>query len=161
MRLHGIKTIKTMRILISLSILLSFAVFTNAQNMLNINNKNVWTTYAETNTYKVEYQIVDCHDQVNGISQQNVLLRYTNKTSTQLQLNWNLERYNANGCTTCDAQVEYSYQLVIPASGSISGTCDLSEGRDKKLFVKHLGRKMNNFSVLTRFELANLEAKKL
>jgi hypothetical protein len=131
-------------------------LFSWGQNQMNLTPSNSWNTYSETNQLKIEYKVVDCTYNSNGLAQRNVLLKYTNKTGNQLDVSWSLDLYYNGQCSTCNlTSGEYDFSITLAPNGAYEGACDLQHRNDRKLFVRHTN--LSNNSELTNFQLANLQ----
>lgn len=111
-----------------------------------------WQPYKTTPQVDVFYRTEQCHDEVNGIHREYILLKFVNKTDENLVVLWNLESYSNNVCSTCGSD-EYKYSLKLDAHQTLEGECS-SEPHKLKVFVKHLD--LPNHSTFTKFELGNL-----
>lgn len=113
---------------------------------------NSWQTYKSLPEADIFFKLEQCHDNVNGIHREYVLLKFVNKTNNRIKLSWNMERYEADVCTTCNKD-EYKYSLELDPNQSVEGECAT---HDKKLsvFVKHLD--LPNAKPYSKFELGSL-----
>lgn len=111
-----------------------------------------WQPYKTTSEVDVFYRTEQCHDEVNGIHREYILLKFVNKTDKSLVVLWNLESYSNNVCTTCNNE-EYNYSLKLEAHEEVEGKCS-SAPHKLKVFVKHLD--LPNHSTFTKFELGNV-----
>jgi len=151
-----IKKIENMKYFLT-SIFSVLMLFTWAQSQVNMTPTSAWNTYNETSQLKIEYKVVDCTYNSNGLAQRNVLLRYTNKTSNQLDVSWYLELYFDGQCQNCNSSSsEYDFSITLAPNASFEGACDLQHRYNRKLFVKHTN--LPNNSELTNFQLTNLQA---
>ena len=131
-------------------------LFSWAQNQVNLAPSNSWNTYSETNQLKIEYKVVDCTYNSDGLAQRNVLLKYTNKTGNQLDVSWSLELYFDGQCQTCNiTSGEYDFAISLSPNSTYEGACNLEHQYDRKLFVRHTN--LSNNMELTNFQLANLQ----
>ncbi len=138
------------------SIFSVFVLASFAQSQKNMAPSNQWSTYTETNQLKVEYKVVDCTYNSDGLAQRNVLLRYTNKTSSSIEVSWSLDLYYDDVCSTCNVtNGEYNFSISLSPNQVYEGDCELTHHYDRKLFVRHTN--LTNHSELTNFELANLQ----
>jgi hypothetical protein len=110
-----------------------------------------WVSYKSTPQVDVFYMSSDCHDEVNGIHRNYLLLKFVNKTSQKLIINWQYEHYEGTVCKTCN-KPEYAYSLTLLPNQTIQANCGSTE-RELKVFVKHLD--LPNSGTFTHFEMGN------
>lgn len=111
-----------------------------------------WQTYKSTPQVDVMYKMEQCHDEVNSIHREYVILKFVNKTNNKIKLTWNMERYDATGCGTCGND-EYKYSLELDPNQTVEGNCATQDNKTT-VFVKHLD--LPNYSTFTKFELGGL-----
>ena len=145
----------TLTFIFSIMILLSWG-----QNQVDLSDLNTWETYFETNQIKIEYKVVDCEYNSDGLAQRNVLLKYVNKTPNKLDVSWSLDLYFDDKCKTCNSfNGEYDFNISLAPNSTYEGACNLKHRYDRKLFVRHIN--LENESILTNFQLSNLQVKEL
>lgn len=116
-----------------------------------IQAQDVWENYFQDSRVKVEFRYTDCHDVVNGIHQQKILLRFLNLTNSSIEVSYQRKPDYGEGYT-----YETNLQHIsLGANAVIEGSC--SE-KDKSLFFfsRHLNKQGRS---LHRFELANIHTK--
>ena len=113
-----------------------------------------WQVYKSTPEADVYFRNEACHDEANGIHREYVLLKFVNKTDHKLKLSWQLERYEAGTCTTCNKN-EYAYSLTMEPHQTLEADC-ASKDRELKVFVKHLD--LPNPKAFSKFELSGFSA---
>jgi len=120
-------------------------------------NVSGWQMYKSLPQVDVLYTPQQCHDEVNGIHREYMLLKFVNKTDKKIKLDWQYERYEGSTCNTC-ASDEYKYSLVLKPNETIEAQCDSKE-RELKVFVKHLD--LPNIKNFSKFELGGLKVTEL
>lgn len=115
-----------------------------------------WQTYKTMPEVDVFFRTEQCHDEVNGIDREYILLKFVNKANYPVNVKWQLESYSNNVCNTCTND-EYKYQIHLSANGSAEGECPVP-APELRIFVKHLY--LPNHSTFTKFELGNIEVVK-
>ena len=124
---------------------------------VDLSLENQWQTYLEKNGIKIEYQVVDCNYTSDGIYLKEVLFRYTNNNNYAVNLSWNLELYNAQGCTNCSSQNgENTFSLELNTNQIDEADCDLSLDNRHKLFVKRQSTQTSS-SALLNFDFKNFQ----
>jgi hypothetical protein len=113
-----------------------------------------WETYLETADLKIEYIKVDC-DPNAGMDFQGILLRFTNLTSNQLELNWHLDLHYDGTCRTCGFN-EYDRTLTLAQNETQEGDCNVKTNNTLDLFVKFTDAAYSKGAELTSFTLNNL-----
>ncbi len=112
---------------------------------------NEWKTYFSNNEASIEFKYIECHNPSKGIHHENVLLRITNKTNTELSAAYYLQRIYNGREVKADGSSEFTFS--IPAYNKMESSCeDLQEGL--YVFSRIIDLKAN--SVLNSFDLKNL-----
>lgn len=109
-----------------------------------------WTNYYTDNLVTIQYKYADCHDEHNGIHQQNVWFRFINKSAKSLQLTFSKElSYSNQPVSTTDL----AYKVQLAPNESKEGSCN---AKDKSLYIfsKHLNMQGTE---LKSFDLKNIE----
>ncbi|MCF8330876.1 MAG: hypothetical protein K9H84_00325 [Bacteroidales bacterium] len=116
-----------------------------------------WTLYKEVNGIQIFQKSTECHDVTNGLHQEIILLKFVNTTSRDMEMSWTLEAWYDGKCVTCNDQnnPEYQFSQQVKGGESVSGTCNIEEGRTLRIFKGFLDKK--NTSSLTKFELKNIQ----
>lgn len=114
-----------------------------------------WQPYKSTQEVDVFVRTEQCHDEVNGMHREYLLLKFVNKTDRDVQVSWQQENYYGNACSTCGKD-EYKYSIKLTGQQIMEGTC-ADNSRELKVFVKHLDLK--NDRTLSKFELGNFTVK--
>jgi hypothetical protein len=127
--------------------------FTTDTIYLKDNHSITWRTYFENDQVRIEYQSINC-DPAMGYDYEQVNLRFTNKTSTKLDLDWHIHLYRDDVCRTCDYPVEYARTLRLAANESMEGNCNRETISELKLFSKFNDANYSKGAVLTAFKLA-------
>lgn len=119
----------------------------------NIDASN-WATYVETAKVKIEYVKINC-DPNSGMDFDGIMLRFTNLTTDEVNLDWHLELYYDATCRTCGFD-EYDRNLVLAPSEVKEGDCNVKTNATLDLFVKFTDAAYSKGAELTSFELSNL-----
>lgn len=113
-----------------------------------------WQIYVETADFRIEYIKVDC-DPSSGMDFQSILLRFTNLTSNQLELDWHLDLDFDGTCRTCGIG-EYDRSVTLSPNEIQEGDCDTKTNRTLDLFVKFIDAAYSKGAELTSFKLNDL-----
>lgn len=141
-----------MKNILSLALMLLFVGMLRAQD-----NSSVWKLYAEVDGVKIEYRQSDCHIE-NSFHQSWYLIKLTNTTASKVYLNYDMDLYYNDVCTTC-GKGEYKYGQRLEANQVLEGECSFSTLPNLKVFIKFLD--MENRSELSDFKLSNIKVTKL
>lgn len=119
-----------------------------------INNFN-WTTYVDNPTFTIEYKRTDCA--VNsGLDKQYFLIKITNKTQSDISLNWEMELFYNGDCKTCGID-EYKWDYTVGPLTSVEGECAVGAENKLRLFSKFIDANYSSDAELTGFQFSNLE----
>jgi len=121
--------------------------------------KNEWKLLIEKNGVQVYYIYEDCHDIINGIHQENAVLKFVNTSDKNLTMDWDLKKWYNGSCANCDKNdAEHHFSIQLNGGETIKGSCETrNTKRELVIFSKFLN--MENKSVLTKFELQNIVVK--
>lgn len=112
-----------------------------------------WSSYLENDQLKIEVMETRCNDIKNGIDNQYILLRFTNKTNHKIKVDYQRELWYNNICLNCNESSDENHKTIYLETKEVkTGNC--SSDKSLKIFV----RMNNNLSdqVLTKFELKEL-----
>lgn len=139
----------------------TISIFLSLLTMSAQAQQNDWTLYKEVNGIQIFQKPTECHDVANGLHQEIILLKFVNTTPRDMEMTWTLEAWYDGKCLTCNDQdnPEYQFSQNIKGGESVSGTCDINEGRTLRIFKGFLDKE--NTSTLTKFELKNIQANPL
>lgn len=126
-------------------------------NVKNQNNPTSWVTYIDNQEFKIEYRFIDCDPSV-GFDHEAVILKIENKTSNILDLDWIINIYRENACTTCGFPVEYSRTIRLNPNETLTGTCDRDTNKQLKIFSKYIDASYSKGKHLSGFQLNSLSA---
>jgi len=115
---------------------------------------STWQTYVETASFKIEYIKVNC-DPNSGMDFQGIMFRFTNLTSSQLELNWHLDLFYDGSCRTCGVD-EYDRSVSLSPNEVKEGDCDVNTNRTLDLFVKFTDAAYSKGAELTSFTLNDM-----
>jgi len=121
--------------------------------------KRVWTLYMEKDGIQVYSMYEDCNDKVNGIHQENVVLKFVNTTGKNLSVDWDLILwYSDKSINNDNSDKEYHFSIHLNAGETKAGSCkNRNKSKEMVIFSKFLN--MENKSVLNEFELRNFDVK--
>lgn len=110
-----------------------------------------WTMVHEQDEFTVEYRWMDCPDPANGMHKEYIVLRYDNRTSSDLIVKFDMERYYNGVCATCaNEDNELGRMVELPANSVVAGDCTTRD-RSQRVFYRMLKPKTN--SLLTDLRL--------
>ncbi|MFZ4414134.1 MAG: hypothetical protein ACOYOV_13710 [Bacteroidales bacterium] len=123
--------------------------------------KKEWKLLFEKNGVQVYAIYEDCDDIINGIHQENAVLKFVNTTDRNLSIDWDLKIWYNGSCVNCDKnEKEHHFATHLKAGETKRGSCETRNiNRELVIFSKFLN--MENKSVLTNFELQNVQVKPL
>lgn len=127
---------------------------TDTINLLN-NHSTAWRTYFENDQVLIEYKTTDC-DPAMGYDFEQVILRFANKTTTKIDLDWHIHLYYDKKCLTCNYPMEYARSIRLGANESIEGNCNRETIDELKLFSKFNDVNYSAGAKLTAFQLMTL-----
>ena len=155
-----------MKQIILFAIFLS-VVFLNNQLIAQISTEFVncetenfteWTEHFSNDNFSIEYKFVDCDPEM-GYDQESVFIKFVNKTSSHLSLNWHMILHYNSECRTCDYEDEYTFNIEL--SPNSEKTCDCSVYTDNsqlKLFSRFIDENYTEGEVLTGFSFDKIES---
>jgi hypothetical protein len=114
-----------------------------------------WTVYVSNQNFEIEYKASPCNPS-RGYDKEMVLLRFKNKSNTDLVFNWHMVMYFSETCKTCDYYDEYHYSVPVSANSSVEGSCDLNGDYQLKIFSKFIDPIYKKGEQLNAFELRGL-----
>jgi len=115
---------------------------------------NGWQIYHETSNFRIEYNREDC-DPSSGLDQEVIHFRFTNLSSNDIVLDWQLDLYYDGECKTCGVG-EYLRNVTIPANQVIETDCENGPNAQYRLFSKFIDPAYSGGARLTAFQLNNL-----
>ena len=128
---------------------------------------DVWKEYTTFEGIKIEYRFQDCDSEGVGSfrNQTLVFFRFTNTTSTNIQLSWMVETYRNDVCENCAKIVknadEHSFSLKLEPNQVIEGDCSSFENRELYLFSNFVnqitGMSDDVMVAITDFKFINLQ----
>ena len=128
---------------------------TNIKAQINKKPKE-WKQYKEMSGVLIYYKYQEYHSEKDGLHQEFLLLKIVNSTSTKLKIQWDIELWYNDKCTTCGKNVfgEHHKEFVMEGGGCLEGSLDKNSSWNLKIFSKFLN--YENIPELTKFELKNL-----
>lgn len=119
-----------------------------------------WKSYYKDDKVEISYKYADCNIPNEGISEENVYLKFVNNTENNISVQYEQEFHFGNKCYNCEGgNYEHTKRVVLKPSQTIEGTCDISTGQELKIFSKF--NNMANKSVLVDFKIKNIVIKEI
>lgn len=125
---------------------------TDTINLID-NHSTTWQTYFENAQVRIEYNSTDC-DPAMGYDFEQINLRFVNKTTTKIDIDWHIHLYYDKKCLTCNYPLEYSRTIRLIGNETKEGNCDRESMNELKLFSKFNDANYSKGAVLTAFKLA-------
>lgn len=114
------------QITLSFLLYLLFGLFNTAYGQTG------WKTHFENEKVKIEYRIADCNDKANDINFSYYVLRFENKTKSQLNLQF--ESGLAKNPLNQNLRVEDYNSLILKPSEIKEGNCQSQEKELRQFF---------------------------
>src|SRR5687767_1562486 len=89
-----------------------------------------WKIYFKNEEVEVLYRYSDCHDEVNGMHQQKILLKFVNLSAKDTEISFS-EDLVYNGSTASSGDVK-SYRIELKPNETKEGVCS---GKDRALYI--------------------------
>lgn len=139
------------QIMIMFFALLAFSNFTKAENPTK------WQLLTEKSGVQVYFRYENCDDNINDIHQQMAVLKFVNTTNQNLSVEWDLEAWYNNVCTTCGKNdKEHHFSTQLNAGETKIGNFE-KRGTQRELLIFAKFNNMDNKVKLTKFNLANMK----
>ncbi|MCF8296915.1 MAG: hypothetical protein K9J13_05150 [Saprospiraceae bacterium] len=138
-------------------ILFAALIFTSNLSMgQKLEKPTEWKQFKEVSGVLIYYKFQEHHSEKDGLHQELLLLKMVNTTSSNLKIQWDIELWYDDKCTTCGKNMynENHKEFVLKESDSVEGNSDVESNWDLKIFSKFLNHK--NIPELTKFELTKL-----
>ncbi|MCX7696550.1 MAG: hypothetical protein N2Z72_02515 [Bacteroidales bacterium] len=117
-----------------------------------------WKFLLTQNGVTFYYKVAACHDDVNNIHSEYVLLKIENTSDQLVQITWNVLLYYNNTCWNCATQnPEYVKTIRLEPGKSVEGKCFEKGDKTLRIFSKFLDYKDRPESTLTNFKIINIE----
>jgi hypothetical protein len=126
---------------------------TDTINLID-NHSTTWRTYFENDQVRIEYKSADC-DPAMGYDFEQVNLKFINKTSIKLDLNWHIHLYYDKKCLTCNYPMEYARTIRLIGNETLEGDCKRETIDELKLFSKFNDVNYSKGAILTSFQLSS------
>lgn len=133
---------------------LSLAPFFGFAQNAPIQSEN-WYTLTSTPAYKIEYRSQYCERLEDDLDRNNLIVRITNLSNNDLQIEYFNDLYYNDKCLTCNSESEEVKTSVrIKAGQSVEGHCD-----DTNSSLRHFINftEIENQSVLTKFDVRQIK----
>lgn len=91
-----------------------------------------WKTHFEDGKVKIEYRIADCSDRVNDTDFSYYVMRFVNKTKSQL----NVQFDTSKKVDSTDVEIENFNSFILKPSEIREGNCNSKE-REVRFFAKN------------------------
>ncbi len=114
-----------------------------------------WMTYFENEQVKIEYKFSECDPEM-GYDFEQVILRFVNKSTKKMDIDWHIHLYYDEKCLTCNYPVEYARTIRLLPNETLEGNCDRETINELKLFSKFIDVNYSKGAILTSFQLASL-----
>lgn len=112
-----------------------------------------WKTYSKNDQIEIRYRSADCHDEVNGIHQQKILLQFINLSNDIKEVTFSKELlYSGSASVANDVK---SYSLLLQPGETKEGLCS-DKNKALIIFSKQLNLQSRE---LKKFELKNISTK--
>jgi len=115
---------------------------------------SAWYLYLDNPDVKIELKRADCAINT-GLDQQYIFVRLTNRTQSNITLNWEMDMFYNDDCLTCGVG-EYEWNYTLEPSQVVEGECTLDADKRLRLFSKFIDPNYTNNSELTGFKFSNL-----
>jgi len=115
-----------------------------------------WTEYVQHPDFLIEYKFESC-DFSSGLNKELLLLKVTNLTNQQLDLEWHIQLYYGDTCSTCQYPTEYNRTITVNSNDTVEGLCTPDTSQPLVIFSKFTDARFAKKSRrLHMFKLANL-----
>jgi hypothetical protein len=127
---------------------------TDTINLID-NHSTTWRTYFENDQVKIEYKFSECDPEM-GYDFEQVILRFVNKSTKKMDIDWHIHLYYDKKCLTCNYPDEYARTIQLLPNETLEGNCDRETINELKLFSKFIDVNYSKGAILTSFQLASL-----
>jgi hypothetical protein len=122
-----------------------------------INKPSDWQVYYENNEVRVEYKYQSCNLPWEGSHNENVYLKFVNKTTTLITVSWRNELWYNGKCHGCDGNIEFKNQLQLSPGSTQQGSCSTSSPKELVILSKLLN--VESKTKLSGFDLKDVTVK--
>ena len=115
-----------------------------------------WTEHFSNNDFSIEYKFVACDPEM-GYDQESILIKFTNKTSNHLSINWHMILHYDSECRTCDYPEESTRNIHLGPNAEKTSDCSVyADNSQLKLFSRFIDENYTKGEVLTGFSFQKL-----
>ncbi len=116
-----------------------------------------WTEYFSNNDFSIDYKFVNCDPEM-GYDQESVFIKFTNKTTNHLSVQWHMIlHYNAE-CKTCNYEDEYTFTIELAPNAEKTADCSVyTDNSQLKLFSRFIDENYTRGEALTGFSFEKIE----
>lgn len=116
-----------------------------------------WTEHFSNNDFSIDYKFVNCDPEM-GYDQESVFIKFTNKTTNHLSINWHMILHYNTECKTCDYEDEYTFTIELGPNTEKTTDCSVyADNSQLKLFSRFIDEHYTNDAVLTGFSFEKIE----
>ena len=116
-----------------------------------------WEKFTSNNGFDVYYKYTNCDPSI-GYDTESILLWIQNTTNKKILVDWDMEIYYKNRCSTCQHGDEYNYRYILEPKQSLKGSCDIGSDSRLRVFSKFTDPQYKlSQNEFTKFNLANLK----
>ena len=118
---------------------------------------NEWKEFISDKGFKVYYKYTNCDPSI-GYDTESILLSIQNTTSNKILVDWDMEIYYADKCSTCNHGDEYKYRYILEPNQSLEGSCAIDADSRLKVFSKFIDPQYKlHQNKFTEFKFSNLK----
>jgi hypothetical protein len=126
-----------------------------AQSKLEV-KKDSWKKLTSVEGVNVEYMKSECVGNDSGIDKEEIYLKFTNKTSAAVKLNWEFDlTYGERTHNLEGGNPEMIQTIEIPANSSVASGCGVKQDVKMNFLVRFLNIESSTVQ-LTDFNVKNL-----
>jgi hypothetical protein len=151
------------KVILSFLILSLIGSYSFANFAINNSEQSVskeWKLFMEKDGIQVFYSYEDCHDIINNVHQEILVLKLVNNTNSRLLLSWDLKMWYDDNCSNCDVKndPENHFSLILKPGETKIGSCEnRTKNRELNIYSKNLDSKFT--AILSKFEMQNFLVK--
>ena len=114
-----------------------------------------WTEYYTDSLITIDFKFVSCDPPI-WFNKEQLILRFTNRTSGKLSVKWHSHNYYDKNCNSCNYPDEYTQEISMGPGQVLVGDCDIYSDKKLKIFSRFNDPNYSKGSNLTSFKLDNL-----
>lgn len=117
------------------------------------NNNSVWNTVSVSDDFEISTQKLNCSLPTTSISKEYLFIKIENKASSEIQLQYKIEKWYDGVCSNCENSGENApFSVTLPSGQSVQGTCEDYRDRSLSIFSEMKGkikaRKLTNYKII-------------